>query len=64
MDNVLPFPRHGRRSGGDVSATTPKSAIEAEILLFTGVRYERHPEASLGRDDSPTPPRRKSRRRA
>jgi hypothetical protein len=64
MDNVLPFPRDGRRSGAATSARTPNSATEAEILLFTGVRYERHPEASLGRDDSPTPPRRKSRRRA
>ncbi len=64
MDNVLPFPRDGRRSGGDDAAIKPATATDAVILLFTGVRYERHPEASLGRDDSPTPPRRKGRRRA
>ncbi len=71
MSNVLPFSRGGRRSGGIAAAASPQTAMEAEILLFTGVRYERHPagpqnavQASLGRDDTPTPPRRKSRRRA
>ncbi|MGL4240143.1 MAG: hypothetical protein ACRCTI_03430 [Beijerinckiaceae bacterium] len=71
MDNVLPFPRAGRRGGGIGAETIPQSAVTADILLFTGVRYERHaiePQnaagASLGRDDNPTPPRRKTRRRA
>jgi hypothetical protein len=71
MDNVLPFPRAGRRVGGIGAETTPQSARMADILLFTGVRYERHANqpqstagASLGRDDNPTPPRRKTRRRA
>jgi hypothetical protein len=71
MDNVLPFPRGGRRSGGIGAETIPQYAGKADILLFTGVRYERHADqpqnavgASLGRDDNPTPPRRKSRRRA
>lgn len=72
MDNVLPFPRDGRRSRGKETAERPQTANRAEILLFLGVRYERHPDqpqkaagASLSRDDSPTtPPRRKTRRRA
>jgi hypothetical protein len=71
VSNVLPFPSAGRRSGGNEAEKAPLSAKEAEILLFTGVRYERHADApqnaaqaSLGRDDHPTPPRRKSRRRA
>jgi hypothetical protein len=71
MDNVLTFPRAGRRSGGDGAAETPTTARAAEILLFTGVRYERHADApqnaagaGQGWDDRPTPPRRKTRRRA
>jgi hypothetical protein len=72
MDNVLPFPRDGRRGRDNETAAGPRSAQEAEILLFLGVRYERHADApqngggaSLGRDDNPTtPPRRKTRRRA
>jgi hypothetical protein len=71
MDNVLPFPRAGRRVGGMSAATNRRSAGTADILLFNGVRYERdagEPQnaagASHGRDDNPTPPRRKSRRRA
>lgn len=71
MDNVLPFPRAGRRSGSHAVTYSPPSAEAADILLFTGVRYERHDRApqnaahaSLGRDDQPTPPGRKTRRRA
>jgi hypothetical protein len=72
MDNVLPFPRDGRRSRGNETADRSQTAKDAEILLFLGVRYERHPDqpqnaagASLNRDDTPTnPPRRKTRRRA
>jgi hypothetical protein len=71
MDNVLTFPRDGRRSGGDETANRPPAAKEAVILLFTGVRYERHADApqkaagaDRGWDDTPTPPRRKTRRRA
>jgi hypothetical protein len=71
MSNVLPFSRAGRRSGGIGAAKEPSSAKEAEILLFMGVRYERHADApqnaaqaSHGRDDTPTRPGRKSRRRA
>jgi hypothetical protein len=72
MDNVLPFPRDGRRSEGNETANKPPTAKGAEILLFLGVRYERHPDqpqnaagASQSRDDRPTtPPGRKTRRRA
>jgi hypothetical protein len=71
MDNVLTFPRDGRRSGNEGAARKPPPAAEAEILLFTGVRYERHAEpprnaagAGRGWDDTPTPPRRKTRGRA
>lgn len=72
MDNVLPFSRDGRRSRGNETALKPQTAGGADILLFLGVRYERHADrpqnaadASRDRDDSPTtPPRRKSRRRA
>jgi hypothetical protein len=71
MSNILPFPRAGRRSGGNEAVKAPLFAKEADILLYTGVRYERHADApqnavsaSLGRDDNPTRPGRKSRRRA
>jgi hypothetical protein len=72
MDNVLPFPRDGGRSRGNQTAIKPQTAEGADILLFLGVRYERHldqpqnaADASQNRDDSPTtPPRRKTRRRA
>jgi hypothetical protein len=72
MDNVLPFSRDGRRSRGNETVKKPLSAKGADILLFLGVRYERHAdqpqnaaEASLNRDDRPTTPsRRKTRRRA
>jgi hypothetical protein len=72
MDNVLPFPRDGRRGRDKETATRSPDARQAEILLFMGVRYERHADlpqnaggAGLDWDDSPTtPPRRKTRRRA
>jgi hypothetical protein len=71
MTNVLPFPRERRRSGDNGAAVTPPAAEGAEILLFTGVRYERHTDApqnaagaSLERDDTPKTPGRKTRRRA
>jgi hypothetical protein len=71
MDNVLTFPRDGRRSRDEGTAIRPSTATQAVILLFTVVRYERHADApqnaagaGQGWDDRPTPPRRKSRRRA
>ena len=69
MTDVLPFPRARGSSGG--SAALPPGH-SAEILLFTGVRYERHagvePQGrspdDQGRDDTVTTRRRKARRRA
>ena len=71
MTNVLPFPRTRQRSGGNEAAHAP-SADSADILLFTGVRYERHadmdsPNAgpdTLDRDSTQNGRRRKVRRRA
>ena len=69
MTNVLPFPRFRGSSGG--SAVLPPGH-SAEILLFTGIRYERHagsePQGRTpddqGRDDTVGARRRKARRRA
>jgi hypothetical protein len=69
MTEVLPFPR-ARASSGDEAALPPGHT--AEILLFTGVRYERHvgsePQGRApdgeGRDDRLSGRRRKARRRA
>ena len=69
MTDVLPFPR-AREAGGRPTALPPGHT--ADILLFTGVRYERHaahelrgaaPDA-LGREDTAANRRRKARRRA
>jgi hypothetical protein len=72
MTNVLPFPRTRMLSGGNETAIVPSADKNAEILLFTGVRYERHadldpPNAgpdTLDRDNSQNGRRRKARRRA
>ena len=69
MTDVLPFPRFRGSSGGQ--AVLPPGHV-ADILLFTGVRYERHagdePEGKApddrGRDDNANARRRKTRRRA
>ncbi len=69
MTDVLPFPR-ARESGGRPTALPP--GHKADILLFTGVRYERHAAQEtrgaapddLGRDDNSATRRRKARRRA
>jgi hypothetical protein len=71
MTNVLPFPRTRLQSGGQEAAKAP-SAASADILLFTGVRYERHADTdppnagpdTLDRDNSQNGRRRKVRRRA
>jgi hypothetical protein len=71
MTNVLPFPRPRQWSGGNEAANAP-SADSADILLFTGVRYERHSETdppdagpdTLDRDNNQNGRRRKVRRRA
>jgi hypothetical protein len=71
MTNVLPFPAR-MQSGGNQAAKAPSASLKAEILLFTGVRYERHAGTdpqnaapdTLGRDDGTGPRRRKTRRRA
>jgi hypothetical protein len=72
MTNVLTFSRARRQSGATTAAESQPSAGQAEILLFTGVRYERHAEGgspdtagnTSGGDDGQTPGRRKARRRA
>ena len=67
MTNVLPFPR--------VRDSRPAAfppGHSAAILLFTGIRYERHADAGpqaaapddQGRDDNMNSRRRKARRRA
>lgn len=69
MTDVLPFPR-APETGGRPTALPPGHT--AVILLFTGVRYERHAPVSpygtapdgLGRDDTAASRRRKARRRA
>ncbi len=69
MTDVLPFPR-AREAGGRPTALPPGHM--ADILLFTGVRYERHAVQGargpapddLGRDDTAATRRRKARRRA
>jgi hypothetical protein len=72
MTNVLPFSR-ARTSNGKISATeVSPSAEQAEILFFTGVRYERHIEVGpqnathdpLGSDTNQTIRGRKTPRRA
>jgi hypothetical protein len=72
MSNVLPFPRARLLSRDARAAKKRPSEETSEILLFLGVRYERHPDADpqnaapedLGRDNKLTPRRRKTRRRA
>jgi hypothetical protein len=72
MSNVLTFPsarKHGRGTRVD---ERPPSDKKSEVLLFLGVRYERHLDVDplnaspddLGRDNKLTPRPRKSRRRA
>jgi hypothetical protein len=72
MTNVLPFPRARAQSGETTAAEAPLATYKAEILLFTGVRYERHvdqdpPNAgpdTLDGDNNSSARRRKARRRA
>jgi hypothetical protein len=72
MSNVLTFPRVRLQSRETRAAESAPSEEKSEILLFLGVRYERHPEMDslntnpddLGRDSKIAPRRRKSRRRA
>jgi hypothetical protein len=72
MSNVLRFPSARLQSREPRAGERPPSEKKSEILLFLGVRYERHLEVDpqnatpddLGRDNKLTPRRRKSRRRA
>ncbi len=72
MTNVLPFPRTRLQSGENQTAKAPSADNKADILLFTGVRYERHADTeppnagpdTLDRDNSQNGRRRKVRRRA
>ena len=72
MTNVLPFLR-AKTLNGKISATEVLPSVEqAEILFFTGVRYERHAEVgpqnanpdTFGSDTNQTIRRRKTPRRA
>jgi hypothetical protein len=72
MGNVLPFPRDRRASGETIRNTAMEGRTTGQILLFLGVRYERHAEImpqnavsdGLDRVTGSTPRRRKIRRRA
>jgi hypothetical protein len=72
MSNVLIFPRARTQSGDRQAIEKSPSEKRSEILLFTGVRYERHPDEgpqnaapeTFGRDNTQSPRRRKARRRA
>jgi hypothetical protein len=72
MSNVLTFPSARIQSRETKADEGPSSGKKSEILLFLGVRYERHSDIGplnaspddLGRDSKLTPRRRKSRRRA
>ena len=72
MTNVLPFPRARAQSGISSAAEAPLAGHKANILLFTGVRYERHvdqepPNAgpdTLDGDQNSSARRRKARRGA
>jgi hypothetical protein len=72
MGNVVPFPRARQASGGSIGNTSMGGRESGQILLFLGVRYERHAEIApqnavtdgLDRVTGTTPRRRKIRRRA
>jgi hypothetical protein len=72
MSNVLIFPGARKLSGDRPARELSPSGKQPEILLFTGVRYERHPDEdpqnaapeTFGRDNTQSPRRRKARRRA
>jgi hypothetical protein len=72
MSNVLIFPGARKQSGDRAAREQSPSGKQPEILLFTGVRYERHTDEdpqnaapeTFGRDNTPSPRRRKVRRRA
>jgi hypothetical protein len=72
MGNVVPFPRARRASGASIGNIAMEGRSTGQILLFLGVRYERHAETmpqnavtdGLDRVTGSTPRRRKIRRRA
>jgi hypothetical protein len=72
MGNVLPFSRTRMLSRGNDAAEALPAGHTAQVLLFLGVRYERHQDieplnavpGSLDGDDNSSNRRRKSRRRA
>lgn len=53
MGDIIPLrPRHGART--DLAAAkAPLSGDGATILLYTGVRYERHEDAGAGKAPRP-----------
>ncbi|MGL5137167.1 MAG: hypothetical protein ACRC7G_05310 [Beijerinckiaceae bacterium] len=72
MSNVIPFPRDRRAGGSTLGLGPMEGRATGEILLFLGVRYERHIDMDpqnavpdgLDRVTGTTPRRRKIRRRA
>jgi hypothetical protein len=72
MTNVLPFSRARTLNGNTSAIEVSPSAEQAEILFFTGVRYERHADVGpqnathdvLGPDSNQTLRGRKTPRRA
>jgi hypothetical protein len=72
MGNVVPFPRARRAGGERIAKAAMEGRATGQILLFLGVRYERHAEMipqnavtdGLDRVTGSTPRRRKIRRRA
>jgi hypothetical protein len=72
MGNVVPFPRARRAGGESIVNVAMEGRATGQILLFLGVRYERHAEMipqnavteGLDRVTGSTPRRRKIRRQA
>jgi hypothetical protein len=71
MTNVVPFPRANVQIKSSRAAQEPPSGSTSEVLLFLGVRYERHEEdrsqsatPDNGRDGKAGQRRKKTRRRA
>jgi hypothetical protein len=58
MGDIIRFrPRQGARTAASASAhTEPGSTGGAQILLFLGVRYERHPEEGAAQAKRPARP--------
>jgi hypothetical protein len=71
MTNVVPFPRAKVQIKSSRAAQEPPSGSISEVLLFLGVRYERHEEVPSqnatpddGREGKAGQRRKRTRRRA